>query len=108
MRHTLSRALLIAVTLVVVAIYYTPIGHVNFIEGWGEGTFGATSYSRTNVLGQIDHGSPADRAGIRAGDRVVDDGDVRVSSLLRAPYAGEVERFRFRHGGQVYSVTLKA
>ena len=40
MRQTLARALLIIVTLFVVVIYYVPIGHVDFAENWGEGTFG--------------------------------------------------------------------
>ena len=40
MRQTLARAFLIMVTLFVVAIYYVPIGHVDFAENWGEGTFG--------------------------------------------------------------------
>jgi hypothetical protein len=108
MRKTLSRALLIVVTLVVVAIYYLPIGHVDFVENWGEGGFGAINYNRSNVVSRIERGSPADRAGVRVGDLLVENGYLTTSSLLRAPYAGETEHFTFLRGGHAYNVTLTA
>ncbi len=108
MRKTLSRALLIVVTLVVVAIYYLPAGHVDFVENWGEGSFGATNYIRSNVVAKVDRGSPADRAGVHAGDLLVENGYLTTSSLLRAPYAGETEHFTFLRRGHAYSVTLTA
>ncbi|MEO7201142.1 MAG: PDZ domain-containing protein [Candidatus Tumulicola sp.] len=108
MRKTLSRALLIVVTLVVVAIYYLPAGHVDFVENWGEGGFGAINHNRSNVVAKVDRGSPADRAGVRPGDLLVENGYLTTSSLLRAPYAGETEHFTFLRRGHAYSVTLTA
>jgi hypothetical protein len=108
MRKTLSRALLIVVTLVVITIYYLPVGHVDFIENWGEGAFGANTFSRSDIVASVDPGSPADRAGVRAGDRLVENGTVKTSSLLRAPYTGETENFAFIRQGHIYDVTLKA
>ncbi len=80
MRKTLSRALLIVVTLVVAAIYYLPVGHVDFVENWGEGGFGAINYNRSNVVSKIERGSPADRAGVRVGDLLVENGYLTTSS----------------------------
>ena len=89
MRQNLSRALLIVVTLLVVAIYYLPIGHSDFVENWGEGTFGIVTAPRETVVLSVARGSPADRAGVRAGDRLLDRGDLEIQSRVRAPYAGE-------------------
>jgi hypothetical protein len=108
MRKTLSRALLVVVTLVVVAIYYMPIGHVDFLENWGEGSYGATTYGRSDVIQSIRPGSPIDRAGVRAGDFLVVRDSLKASSILRAPYAGETERFIFQRNGHEYGVTIKA
>jgi hypothetical protein len=108
MRKTLSRALLVVVTLVVVAIYYMPIGHVDFLENWGEGSYGATTFGRSDVIANVEPGSPTDRAGVRAGDFLVVRGSLKASSILRAPYAGETERFIFLRNGHPYSVTLRA
>ena len=46
----LARALLILVTLFVVVIYYVPIGHVDFAESWGEGTFGIALPSQRMIV----------------------------------------------------------
>jgi hypothetical protein len=108
MRKTLSRALLVVVTLVVVAIYYIPIGHVDFLENWGEGSYGATTLGRSDIIANVEPGSPTDRAGVRAGDFLVVRGSLKASSILRAPYAGETERFIFLRNGHPYSVTLRA
>ncbi|HEY6326813.1 MAG TPA: hypothetical protein VIW73_09925 [Candidatus Cybelea sp.] len=108
MRKTLSRALLIVVTLMVVTVYYLPIGHVDFVENWGEGTFGLTLPPRTPAVVAVDRGSPAERAGIRVGDRLVYHGDYEIASRLRSPYPGERERLEFARGTVVYKVTLSA
>ncbi|MBV8498817.1 MAG: hypothetical protein JO003_06160 [Candidatus Eremiobacteraeota bacterium] len=108
MRKTLSRGLLILVTLFVVIVYYVPIGHVDFAENWGEGTFGITIPPRGAVVTSVDRGSPADRAGIRAGDRLIDHGDYEVAARLRSPYPGERERIELQRGNVVYRVTLSA
>ncbi len=108
MRQALSRGLLILVTLLVITIYYVPIGHVDFAENWGEGTFGVTLPPRVAIVVSVDRGSPADRAGIRAGDRLVDRGDPEIASRLRSPYPGERERLELQRGEVVYRVTLSA
>jgi len=108
MRQTVSRALLMIVTLAVVTFYYLPLGHVDFAENWGEGSFGVTLPPRTTIVASVDRGSAADRAGIRVGDRLVDGGDYEIGSRLRSPYPGERERLAFARGSAVYWVTLTA
>jgi hypothetical protein len=106
MRLALARGFLILVTLFVVAIYYLPIGHVDFAENWGEGTFGLTLPPRTVTVVSVDKGSPADRAGIRTGDRLVDRGDYEISSRLRSPYPHEREVLKFERHNATYVAIL--
>lgn len=108
MRKTLSRALLILVTFFVIVVYYSPIGHVDFAENWGEGTFGITTPARSVVVIGVDRGSPADRAGIRVGDRLIDRGDLELAPRMRSPYSGERERLTFARAHTLYTVTLTA
>jgi PDZ domain len=108
MRQALSRGFLGLVTLFLVVLYYLPIGHVDFAENWGEGTFGITMLPRDPIVGDVSRGSPADRAGIRPGDRLVDHGDYEISSRVRAAYAGERETLTFEHQRVLYTVTLTA
>ncbi len=108
MRRALSRGFLVLVTLVVVALYYLPIGHVDFAENWGEGTFGITILPRSALVSGVDRGSAAGRAGVRVGDRLVDRGDYEISSRLRSGYPGERELLTFERDGFRYSVTLTA
>jgi hypothetical protein len=96
------------VTLLVVIIYYMPVGHVDFAETWGEGTFGIYVPPRTSAIVSVLRSSPADRAGVRVGDALVDHGDYSVSSRIRSPYPGEREAFTLRRGPLVYRVTLTA
>src|ERR1700730_5303560 len=93
-RKNLSRGLLVLVTFFVTVVYYAPIGHVDFAENWGEGTFGVTIPPRIANIASVDPGSPADRAGIRAGDLLVDHGDLAIASRLRSAYPGERETLR--------------
>lgn len=108
MRQTLARALLVIVTLFVVVIYYCPIGHVDFAERWGEGTFGITLPPQRVIVAGVDAGSAADRAGVRAGDRLVDRGDEGVSSRVRSAYEGERETLTFERGGATRTITITA
>ena len=107
MRQTISRGLLILVTLFVVAVYYLPIGHVDFAESWGEGTFGITIPARETVVTGVDRNSPADRAGVRVGDVLVDR-DFETAARVRSAYAGERKTLTFRRGSSTYAVTLIA
>jgi len=102
MRQALARGLLILVTLFVVAIYYLPIGHVDFAENWGEGTFGLTIPTRTVTVVSVEKGSPADRAGIRAGDRLVDRGNNEISSRVRSAYPRERETLTLERNNVTY------
>ncbi len=108
MRQALSRGLLVLITLVVVTVYYLPIGHVDFVENWGEGTFGISLPTRTPIVVSVGRGSPADRAGVRAGDRLMDRGYYEITSRVRSPYPGERERLEFERGAVVYRVALSA
>ncbi len=108
MRIALSRGLLILVTLFVAALYYLPIGHTDFAESWGEATFGITLPARTAIITSVDRGSSADRAGIRAGDTLIDHGDPEISSRLRAPYPGDRQTITIEHGRVLHTVTLIA
>ncbi|HEY2475067.1 MAG TPA: PDZ domain-containing protein [Candidatus Cybelea sp.] len=108
MRRYLSRGLLILVTLFVVIVYYLPTGHVDFLENWGEGTFGITLPNRSTVIVSVVPGSPADRAGIRAGDRLIDRSDEQIAPRLRSPYPGERQGLTLQHRRVVYTVTLTA
>jgi hypothetical protein len=92
----------------VAAVYYLPIGHVDFAENWGEGSFGLTIPARTNMIVAVSPGSPAYRAGIRSGDRLIDNGNVEITSRLRGPYPGERETIVLQHGSARYTVTLIA
>jgi hypothetical protein len=106
MRQTLARGFLIVGTLLVVAIYYVPIGHVDFAENWGEGTFGITLPVQLFRISSVDQGSPADRAGVRAGDRLLEDGNYELAGRVRSAYPGERETLLLERGGTVRAVTL--
>ncbi len=108
MRQTLSRGLLILVTLLVAAVYYMPIGHVDFAENWGEGSFGITIPPRGTLVVAVVRGSSADRAGVRAGDVLSDRGDFGLAARVRSAYAGERERLTFARDTRSYTVTLTA
>jgi len=108
MRKALGQGALALVTLLVVVLYYVPIGHVDFAENWGEGSFGITLPARESAVVAIDRGSPADRAGVRPGDRLANDGNFETASRIRSPYPGELERLTFERGTTTYVVTLTA
>jgi hypothetical protein len=94
------------VTLAVLVVYYVPIGHVDFVENWGEGTFGIVTLPRGTLVLSVEHGSPADRAGVRGGDRLIDRGDYELPLRMRAVYPGERETLTFERGRAMRTVTL--
>lgn len=108
MPAAVSRGILVLVTLLVAILYYVPIGHVDFAENWGEGTFGITLPAREGVVVAVAPGSAADRAGVRAGDRLADRWNYEIASRVRAPYAGERETLTFERTNKEYTVTLVA
>ena len=108
MRFAVARVFLVVVTLFVVAVYYVPIGHVDFAENWGEGTFGITVPPQGFVVTSVDLGSPADRAGVRPGDRLAADGNYEMVPRLRSGYVGERETVTLVRGGVARTLTLTA
>ncbi|MBV9027990.1 MAG: hypothetical protein JO311_05195 [Candidatus Eremiobacteraeota bacterium] len=106
MRQTLARGLLILVTLFIVAVYYLPVGHVDFAENWGEGSFGLTLPPRAATVARVEKGSSADRAGVRPGDRLADRGNYEVSSRLRSAFPGERETIKFERSNRIYTATV--
>lgn len=106
MRQAVARGLLILVTLFVVAVYYLPVGHVDFAENWGDGTFGLTLPARTATVVRVEKGSSADRAGIRPGDRVIDRGDYEILPRLRSAFPGERETISFERRNLIYTATV--
>jgi hypothetical protein len=106
MRQAVARGVLGVVTLIVAVIYYLPIGHVDFAENWGEGTFGLVVLPRSPIVVAVDHGSPADRGGIRPGDRLIDHGNYEIPSRVRAVYPGERETLTFQRDGVYRTVAL--
>ncbi|MBV8371826.1 MAG: hypothetical protein JOY69_01075 [Candidatus Eremiobacteraeota bacterium] len=96
------------VTLAVATIYYLPIGHTDFVENWGEGTFGMALLQRQAVVASVEPGSVAARAGVRVGDVLVTGANYEVAPRVRAPYAGQRETLTFQHHGVAYVVKLTA
>jgi hypothetical protein len=108
--RTFERVVLVLITALVVLIFYVPIGHTDYAGVWHGGTYGAdASRSFDGFIGEVVARSPADRAGIRVGDR-----------LQVAPFSKDYPRFAFprvgdrgsfmlrRADGSSYSVTMTA
>jgi hypothetical protein len=105
----IARTILIVVTLVVAIVYYTPAGQVDFLENWGGGTYGIeTTQNGDPVVQGVIPGSPADRAGIRTGDRFVHYRIGNSWARINTPYAGETRTIGIEHDGVVRAVTLTA
>jgi hypothetical protein len=104
-----ARTILIVVTLVVAIVYYTPAGQVDFLEDWGGGTYGIeTTQNGDPVVQRVIPGSPADRAGIRAGDRFVHYRIGNSWARINTPYVGETRTVGIERDGVVRAVTLTA
>ncbi|HTA40358.1 MAG TPA: hypothetical protein VK760_14840 [Candidatus Acidoferrales bacterium] len=105
----LARTILIVVTIVVAIVYYTPAGQVDFLENWGGGTYGIemTQLGDPIVQGVIS-GSPADKAGVRVGDRLIHYRIGGAWARVNTPYVGEARTIEFERGGAVRSVVLTA
>jgi hypothetical protein len=105
----LARTLLIVVTIVVAIVYYTPAGQVDFLENWGGGTFGIEMTNNGDPIVQgVDPGSPAEKAGLRTGDRLTAYRVGNAWARVNTPYVGETRTVSFERDGVVRSVTLTA
>ncbi|MDE2480995.1 MAG: hypothetical protein KGN02_02250 [bacterium] len=107
---TLGRIALALATVVIVAIFYVPLGHDNFAGTWGDATYGvAAGRGAGSTVTAVQPGLPGARAGIRAGDRIVAPPFSSLSFALAYPRAGDVRDFTLEHpDGTLYRVTLHA
>jgi len=105
-----ARIVLVAITALVIAIFYVPLGHSDYAGVWGGGTYGIEASRQFNArVDAVAPGSPADLAGVRAGDTL----DVAPFSkdfpALVYPRAGDRGTFTFRRpDGRTYVATMTA
>jgi hypothetical protein len=107
---TFQRAILVAVTALVVLIFYVPIGHADYAGSWMGGAYGAdiTRSLGSRVL-SVTPGSPADRAGIRVGDQLVIQPFSKDYARFAFPRAGDRGTFSLRRSDRtIYSVRMTA
>ncbi|MGD0968792.1 MAG: GAF domain-containing protein [Candidatus Aquilonibacter sp.] len=105
-----ARLVLIAITALVIVIFYVPLGHADYAGVWGGGTFGVDSTRQFSVrVDAVAPGSPADVAGVRAGDTLEVTPFSKGFALLIYPRAGDRGTFTFRRpDGRAYTVTMTA
>jgi hypothetical protein len=108
MRRALSHAALIAITLFVAFVYYVPIGHADFVENWGEGSYGIELPNQSGTIAGVEAGSSAARAGLRAGDYIVPDAMGMNWARARSPYPGERIALKVERQGAIRTVALTA
>jgi hypothetical protein len=105
-----ARLVLVAITALVIAIFYVPLGHADYTGLWQGGTYGAVMERGidTRVVSVIP-GSPADRARVRAGDTLQAAPFSRTYPEFAFPRAGDRATFTLRRpNGSSYRVTLQA
>ncbi len=106
----IARLVLIAITALVIAIFYVPLGHADYAGVWGGGTFGVGSTRQFSLrVDAVAPGSPADLAGVRAGDTLDVTPFSKGFASLIYPRAGDRGTFTFRRpDGRAYTVTMTA
>jgi hypothetical protein len=105
-----ARLVLIAITALVIVIFYVPLGHADYTGLWQGGTYGAVMERGvdTRVVSVIP-GSQADRAGIRPGDTLQITPFSTTYPTFAFPRAGDRSTFTLRRpDGSRYRVTLRA
>jgi hypothetical protein len=105
-----ARLALTTITALVIAIFYVPLGHSDYAGEWGGGTYGVASERQFSVrVDAVAPGSPADLAGVRAGDTLDVTPFSKDSAALLYPRAGNRGTFSFRRpDGRPYTVTMTA
>lgn len=103
-----ARAVLFVLTALVVAVFYPPLMHGDFIR-WTGGSFGLTTSAGTLEVADVAPQSAAWRAGIRAGDMLVLPPFSMDFPKYDLPHAGERVQVTFRRGdGLVRTATMVA
>jgi hypothetical protein len=107
---TFQRIVLVLVTALVVLVFYIPVGHSDYAGTWGGGTYGAdASRSLAGYVDAVAPGSPADRAGVRVGDKVLVAPFSTDYPRVAFPRVGDRGTFTLRRpDGSTYTVTLTA
>jgi len=91
-----ARAVLFVLTALVVAVFYPPLAHGDFVR-WTGGTFGLIPGPTGGLLvSDVTPGTPAWIAGLRAGDRIVLPPFSIEYAALEVPHAGESATVTFR------------
>jgi hypothetical protein len=105
-----ARLVLIAITLLVIAIFYVPLGHSDYAGEWRSGTYGIEASGQFRALIEaVAPGSPADLAGVRAGDSLEATPFSKDFPHLAFPRAGDRGTFTFRRpDGSEYRATMIA
>lgn len=105
--RTLARAILILATALVIAIYYFPLGHVDYLDNWREGTYGFSLAQNSPVI--TDVFSPKLLAdGIRPGDRLVTSFYSMDYARAQFPRSGDRTTMRFQTKQGLRTETLSA
>jgi hypothetical protein len=105
-----ARLVLVAITALVILIFYVPLGHSDYSGAWRGGTYGIEASGQFRALvAAVAPGSPADIAGVRAGDLLEVAAFSRDFPALVFPRAGDRGTFIFRRpDGREYHVTMTA
>ena len=107
-----ARLVLVLIALLVVVFFYVPLGHTDFANRWGEGTFGlqVPANGGTRVTAVVP-GSPAWNAGLRPGDVLLEPWERWPE--LRFPVTGDRAAFAYadlhgvRHTASVRAVPVR-
>ncbi len=106
----LGRVVLALVTAMILAVFYPPLGHTDYAGTWGDGTYGVSlGRGFGSRVTRVESGSPAQRAGVRPGDRVVMKPFSPEPLFLAFPRVGERGTFLLEHpDGTQFRVSLVA
>ncbi len=103
-----ARVILVLATAAVILLFYVPLGHTDFANRWGDGTFGIhLPPAGGTTVSSVDPGSPAWKAGLRPGDTVVESWE--ALSELSFPRAGDRAAMTFLDpSDRRHAVTMRA
>lgn len=108
---TFERIVLAIITAFVLVIFYVPLGHADYAGRWGDGTFGLEFRQAQSLDGgvmSVYPGTPAWRAGVRPGDKLIATPFGAEYSRAQYPRAGDRGQFDFRHAGRIVRADMVA